>query len=103
MIGNAIDHFGLAGAADALGAGDGDVDAGIEQHVQNALARRHRNDAPAAMQLHLEAGRLSRSRIVRHRIRPVALRATMRSRNRRRAWLPYAGGRNRPMTWSRAA
>ena len=71
MIGNAIDHFGFAGAADAFGTGEGDVDAGVEQYVQNALARRHGNSPPTAMQPHLKAVNLNWRRIFCHHVRPV--------------------------------
>jgi hypothetical protein len=55
MIGDAIDHFRFAGAADAVGTGEGNVDAIVEQDVQDGLPRRHGDGAPAAMQAHVKA------------------------------------------------
>ena len=66
MIGNSIDHLGFAGAANPLGTGERNVDPGVEQYVENGLARRHCNRAAAAMELNLETTDLSRNRIVCH-------------------------------------
>ena len=68
MIGSTIDDFCLAGAANAFGAGEGNVDAGVEQHVQNGLARGDGKDAPAAVQSHFKAA--IRGLIFCHRMPP---------------------------------
>jgi hypothetical protein len=72
MIRDSIDHFRFAGAANAFGAGERNVDAGVEQHVQNGVARRHRDGAPATMQPNVKATLRTGNRTFCHCGCPVA-------------------------------
>src|SRR5262249_24530688 len=54
VIRDPFDHPGLAGAADAFSAGVIHRDAGIEQRVQDGLARGHADGPVAACELHFE-------------------------------------------------
>ncbi len=76
MIRDAVDHLCFAGAANAVGTREVYVDAGVEQNIQNGLARRHRDGAPAAMQAHVEAA--IRGRIFCHRRRLIFFFASPR-------------------------
>jgi len=55
MIRDSIDHFRFTGAANAFGAGERNVDAGVEQYIQNGLTRRHGDGVPATMQPNVKA------------------------------------------------
>src|SRR5216684_5056491 len=70
MIGNPLDHPCFAGATDAFRAGKGNVDAIVEQNVQDGLPGRHGDGASAAMQLHVKAP--IRDHLLRHRGLPLA-------------------------------
>ena len=70
MIGDAIDHLGFASPADAVGTGEGNVDAIVEQDVQDGFLRRHGDGAPAAVQAHVKAS--IRIRIFCHRVVSLA-------------------------------
>ena len=72
MIRDSIDHFRFAGAANAFGAREGNVDAGVQQHIQNGLARRHGDGAPATMQPNVKTTFRVRNRTFCHCGRLVA-------------------------------
>ena len=52
MIGNSLDHFCFAGAANPVGTGEGNVDAVVEKDVQDGFPGRHGDGPAAAMQAH---------------------------------------------------
>ena len=56
MIGNAVDHGGLADPAIAALAVVHRVFAGLDQHVEDGLAGRNLIDASAAFEFDLKAG-----------------------------------------------
>lgn len=78
MVGYAIDHVCLAGTANAFGTGEGNVDAGVQQRIQNSVARLNRNGASAAMQPNVKSTVRYRNRIVCHRRRPKSKRTLKR-------------------------
>ena len=62
MVGQAVEHARLAGAAHALDARAGGLDAGLVEGIEYGLAGRHRDGPAAARQHHLEAA-LDRGRL----------------------------------------